>query len=464
MKQPYPAYRDSEVDCIGRIPEHWQVAQLGQIGSFSKGGGGTKADEAETGFPCVRYGDLYTRHEFAIRETRARVAPERVDSYTRLRYGDLLFAGSGETIEEIGKSAVSLMEDEPAFCGGDVILFRPSVPVDAEFLGFAADSRPAVYQKSCMGRGVTVMHIYGSELRYLSIPFPPLPEQHQIAAFLDRATARIDELVAANRLLIERLDEYRTALITRTVTKGLPAETARAVGIDPVTGTKPSGVDCIGQIPAHWDTLQLRQIGSFSKGGGGTKADESERGFPCVRYGDLYTQHEFQITKTRARIASENIAAYAELAHGDLLFAGSGETIEEIGKSAVNLLDEQSFCGGDVIILRTTEAVDAAFLGFATGCSPAVHQKSCMGRGVTVMHIYSTELRYLSIVLPPLHEQQQISAFLDRQLKRFGGLHAQIDAVIERLLEYRSSLVTAAVTGKIDVRGEVPAMQGSEKV
>ena len=135
--KPYPAYKDSGVKWLGQVPAHWEVRHLGRIGRLFKGGGGTKDDERETGVPCVRYGDLYTHHRFFITASRARVAPELAATvYTPLRYGDVLFAGSGETIDEIGKSAVNLIRGS-ACCGGDVIIFRPSIRADPRFLGYA---------------------------------------------------------------------------------------------------------------------------------------------------------------------------------------------------------------------------------------------------------------------------------------------------------------------------------------
>ena len=203
--------------CLGEVPEHWEVKRLSLIGSFFKGGGGTKEDEVEDGVPCVRYGDIYTQHQFFIRETRSDISEESAAKYTPIHYGDILFAGSGETVEEIGKSAANLIEG-PAYCGGDVIVLRPVIEFDATFLGYAADCSTSTYQKAYMGRGVTVMHIYGQELKRLLLPLPPIAEQRAIGAFLDRETERIDSLAAKMRLLIERLSEYRTALITAAVT------------------------------------------------------------------------------------------------------------------------------------------------------------------------------------------------------------------------------------------------------
>ncbi len=460
MRHPYPDYRDSGVEWLDDIPTHWELRSLRRMGSFFKGGGGTKEDEVENGIPCVRYGDLYTQHEFLIRNTRASIGPENVGRYRHLEYGDVLFAGSGETIEEIGKSAVTLIDGD-AYCGGDVIVFRPSVETDAAFLGYTTDCRAAAYQKACMGRGVTVMHIYASELKHLLVPLPPVDEQRAIAEFLDHETTKIDELVAKKRLLLERLAEYRTALITRTVTCGLPPEAARAAGLDPSPPFKPSGVDWLGEIPEHWEIQRLGRMGSFFKGGGGTKEDEVDNGIPCVRYGDLYTQHEFLITGTRAGIGQDSAERYRQLRFGDVLFAGSGETIDEIGKSAVNLIKGPAYCGGDVIIFRPSIKVDATFLGYASDCRAAISQKACMGRGVTVMHIYSSELKYMLIPLPPLDEQRSIAEFLDQQAERIDALRERIETAIERLQEYRTALVTAAVTGKIDVRDPVAAMAGS---
>ena len=150
--KPYPAMKDSGVPWLGEVPEHWELRQLGRIGKLSKGNGGTKEDEISQGVPCIRYGDLYMHHKFFIERSRAYVSHERSSTYTHIKYGDVLFAASGETIEEIGKSAVNLIETQ-ACCGGDVILFRPSIAIDARFIGYATDCPQAAYQKKAEGVG-----------------------------------------------------------------------------------------------------------------------------------------------------------------------------------------------------------------------------------------------------------------------------------------------------------------------
>ena len=236
---PYPAYKPSGVEELGDVPAHWEVRQLGRLGRFFKGNGGSKADETVVGIPCVRYGDLYTKHQFHIWESRGRVDPEvAASAYTTIKYGDALFAGSGETIDEIGKSAVNLMRG-PACCGGDVIIFRPNIAMDASFLGYASDCQATARQKARNGRGFTVFHIYAADLKYVSIAVPPLSEQAATAHFLNHATSRIDRYIRAKQRLLGStqssvrggsglLGEYRDRLISDIVTGKLDVREATA--------------------------------------------------------------------------------------------------------------------------------------------------------------------------------------------------------------------------------------------
>ena len=254
--KPYPAMKDSGVPWLGEVPTYWEVRHLGRIGRFFKGGGGTKEDEREEGIPCVRYGDLYTHHRFFITASRACVAPElAATAYTPIAYGDVLFAGSGETIEEIGKSAVNLIRG-PACCGGDVIVFRPSIDAEARFLGYIADCSASVHQKACIGRGFTVMHIYSSDLKYMTVAIPPVPEQVAIVRFLDYADRRIRRYIRAKQQLIALLEEQKQAIIHRAVTRGL----------DPHVRLKPSGVEWLGDVPEHWTLKRFKFLVQITSG------------------------------------------------------------------------------------------------------------------------------------------------------------------------------------------------------
>ena len=437
---PYPVYKQSDIPGIEGIPEHWEAVQLGRIGEFSKGSGGTKEDEVPFGIPCVRYGDIYTTHKRFITQTRSFISPEKTAEYMRIQKGDVLFPTSGETIEEIGKSAVNLM-DSPVYCGGDLIIFRSTTPVEPRFAGYALDCPHSQDQKSRMGRGVSIMHIYSNQLKYLWLALPTLDEQAAIVRYLDGTDQRIRAYVSAKERLIALLEEERQAVIHQAVTKGL----------DPNVRLKPSGVEWLGDVPEHWKVVQLGRIGSFSKGSGGTKDDEVPKGIPCIRYGDLYTTHKFFIDQTRSFIRDEKLEQYTPIKRGDVLFPASGETIEEIGKSAVNLLDAPVYCGSDLIIFRPSVPMDPKFSGYVLDTPISQDQKSRMGRGVSIMHIYSNQLKYLWLGLPPVDEQEAIAEHIDRVTSAIDTAISRAKRQIKLLEEYRTRLIADVVTGKIDI-------------
>ena len=253
---------------------------------------------------------------------------------------------------------------------------------------------------------------------------------------------RIRRYVAAKRKLIALLEEEKQAVVNRAVTRGL----------DPSVRLKPSGVEWLGDVPEHWEVVELGRIGRFSKGGGGTKEDEVDAGLPCIRYGDIYMHYKYHIGHSRSYIRPERSSDYTPMRYGDILFAGSGETIEEIGKSAVNLLDEEAYCGGDVILFRPGIDMNARFMGYATDCFQSAYQKSCMGRGITIMHIYSSKLKYMCLALPPHHDQAAVVEYLDKATADFNAAIARARRQIELLQEYRTRLIADVVTGKLDVR------------
>jgi type I restriction enzyme S subunit len=161
----------------------WQKAQLSQIGWFLKGAG-VKRDQASGGdLPCVRYGEIYTEHSDYIRNFKSWISAEVASASTELRRGDLLFAGSGETKEEIGK-CVAFLADGPAYAGGDIVVLRPTVEVDSMFLGYLLNTPQVVRQKASRGQGDAVVHISAAALGQIGMHLPELREQASIAKVL----------------------------------------------------------------------------------------------------------------------------------------------------------------------------------------------------------------------------------------------------------------------------------------
>lgn len=440
--KPYPRMKDSGVQWLGDVPEHWEVRQLGRIGRFSKGSGGTKEDEVSDGVPCIRYGDLYTQHRFFVKNSKACVTEEKAANYTPIRYGDVLFAGSGETIEEIGKSAVNLIPGRVC-CGGDVIIFRPSIEVDAAFFGYATDCTQAAYQKSCMGRGITVMHIYGSELKYMFVTLPPLAEQAAIVRYLDHVDRRVRRFVRAKRKLIALLEEQKQAIIHRAVTRGL----------DPDVPLKNSGVEWLGQVPQHWDVRPFTRSVVDRADYRGATPEKVDAGVTLVTAKNIRKGWiDYEVSKEYvARDKYEQIMRRGLPKKGDLLL-----TMEApLGHAA--LVDREDVALAQrVVRFRMDPSLFLPRFALESVLDRYIQdQLLCRGTGSTVLGIKASKLPQLRILRPPLAEQKEIAESIKLDTKALRDAISRAHREIELLTEYRTRLIADVVTGKLDVREAV---------
>lgn len=184
------------------IPEGWNVSHLGELGIFSKGKGILKEQVISEGLPCIRYGEIYTTHDFIIRKFKSFISDDVATESKEIQKGDILFAGSGETVEEIGK-AVAYIGNLKAYAGGDVIILSTKKDVNPECLSYALETDFVKKQKRVLGQGNSVVHIYSSDLSKVKIPLPPLSEQKAIAQVLSTADAAIrttEKLIAKKEL------------------------------------------------------------------------------------------------------------------------------------------------------------------------------------------------------------------------------------------------------------------------
>ncbi|MFZ4701690.1 MAG: restriction endonuclease subunit S, partial [Candidatus Methylumidiphilus sp.] len=191
-------YKQTEV---GVIPEEWSVVPMGSLGVFSKGEG-IRKDEATSGeIPCIRYGEIYTFHNDHIRSFNSFISSHVAKKSKRIKNGDLLFAGSGETKEEIGK-CVAFTDDIEAYAGGDIVILSLGKGHSA-FFGYLFNAPIIAHQKASKGQGDAVVHISASALSSIKIPLPPSEaEQRAIAAALsdvDALLAKLDQLIAKKR-------------------------------------------------------------------------------------------------------------------------------------------------------------------------------------------------------------------------------------------------------------------------
>ena len=431
--KPYPAYKDPGVRWLGDVPEHWEVIPIGRIGRLFKGTGGTKADDVADGVPCVRYGDLYTRHKFFIRSSRAFVTQERSADYTPVFLGDVLFAGSGETIEEIGKSAVSLLAS-PACCGGDVLLLHPTRAAVPEFLGYASDCLPAVHQKAVMGRGVTVMHIYADRLKYLWLPFPPLSEQAAIVRFLDHADRRIRRYIAAKTKLIALLNEQKQAIIHGAVTHGL----------DPDVRLKPSGVEWLGDAPENWEVERAKVYYAEVDDRSATGSEEL-----------LSVSHITGVTpRSEKNITMFMAASYAEhklCREADIVINTMWAWMGALGVARQAGIVSPAYA---VYRPRRPGEFEPAFVEHLLRTKPYVAEYVRRSTGIqsSRLRLYPEQFLRIPLLRPPIEEQKAILLAVAGATRELERAAKSSQHEIDLIREYRTRLISDVVTGKLDVR------------
>jgi type I restriction enzyme S subunit len=205
------------VEWIGEIPEGWEVKKVKNVTTaINKGNGITKEEVfADGDTPCVRYGEIYSKYDNSFVTCISKTKKDVLSTLHYFGNGDILCAGTGELVEEIGKSIVYL-GDNKCLAGGDIIVLSHNQ--NPLFLNFALNSRYAQAQKSCSKAKLKVVHISAYDIGSVLIAFPPLSEQRAIADYLDRKCAEIDELIAIKQQKIEALKEYKKSVIFEYVT------------------------------------------------------------------------------------------------------------------------------------------------------------------------------------------------------------------------------------------------------
>ena len=198
----------------------------------------------------------------------------------------------------------------------------------------------------------------------------------------------------------------------------------------------------------EWETKQLKEFGSFAKGRGIKRDDISDDGVPCIRYGELYTRYQDYILKVASRIPQSVAETALPIKTGDLLFAGSGETAEEIGRCAAYLGEEQAYAGGDVIVF-TPSGQNSIYLGHLMNSPIVSSQKARMGQGDAVVHIYINNLAQVLIDLPPIQEQRAIA----KVLSDVDGLINALDTLIAKKRAIKQATMQQLLTGKTRLPG-----------
>lgn len=285
------------------------------------------------------------------------------------------------------------------------------------------------------------MRIPSQKLGAQEFPYCSRKEQDRIVAALEASAKKVDALIANQEAQIVKLKAYKQSLITEVVTKGL----------NPNVPMKSSGVEAIGSIPQHWKIYRTKFVAdAIFKSNGITKDEVVEDGdIQCIRYGEIYSKYDGSFEKTYSRTNESAITSPQYISSGDILFAGTGELVEEIGKNVVYTGKEPCLAGGDIIVLKHSQ--NPIFLNYALYCTSSQTQKSKGKAKLKVVHISASEIGNVIIALPPLDEQNAIAEYLDKKCEHISRLIEIKKKKIESLTQYKKSLIYEYVTGKKEV-------------
>lgn len=405
---------------VGVIPKDWNVKELYEIGTFAKGKGIRKSDVLDDGIPCIRYGEIYTKHDEYIKSFHSYISDEDASKAKILKSGDILFAGSGETKEEIGKCVAFLNQFE-AYAGGDIVILSP-LETDSKFLGFQLNSKSVNKQKAKRGQGDAVVHIYSSGLSEIKIPLPPtLKEQRAIAG----ALSDVDALIAELDALIEKKQQVKKGAMQQLLTgkKRLPG------------------------FSGAWEEKKLEEIGNTYNGLSGKRgADFGDGNHPYIPFLNVMNNPVIDIS----RFDSVKIKAgesQSTAVKGDLFFNTSSETPEEVGMCSV-LLEEienlhlNSFCFG--FRLFKEDEVVPQFLAYYFRSQYGREHMKALAQGSTRYNLSKSKFIKIEVALPSYEEQKAIAQILRDMDAEIQALESKRD----KYKQIKQGMMQELLTGK----------------
>lgn len=418
--------KDSGISWVGEIPKEWEIGRIG-------------------GLYELRNQKVSDKDFIPLSVTMKGILPQ-LETAAKTNDGD------NRKLVRKGDFAINSRSDRRGSCGisdydGSVSLIntilKPRNQMNARYYNWLFHTPLFADEFYKWGHGIVddLWTTNWGEMKKISIPAPPLTEQQRIAEFLDRECGKIDGLKADIQAQIDTLEQYKRSIITEAVTHGL----------NPSALMKDSGIPWVDEVPQKWDIRRVKYIAiCLKKGNGITKEDIVEDGDTlCIRYGEIYTKYNLSFFECATRTNKERISSKQYFTQGDILFAGTGELIEEIGKNIVYLGTGDCLAGGDIIILKHKQ--NARYLNYALNSECVQAQKSCNKAKLKVVHISAFEIGNIKIALPPLDEQQEIADYLDNKCAEIEQIIADKKSQIETLDGYKKSLIYEYVTGKKEV-------------
>ena len=417
----YPKYRDSGVEWLGDIPAHWEVKRLKTIAKVQLSNVDKKTVTGQVPVTLCNYVDVYYNDKITdgIDFMLATATEDQAERFS-LRRGDVLITKDSEDAMDIAVPAV-IAEDLPGVvCGYHLAQIRPNAVSDGSYLARAFVAAGVRDQFSVAANGITRFGLTSRAICDSVFPLPPLSEQRAIAAFLDRETGRIDALIEKKQRLVELLQEKRTSLISRAVTKGL----------DPDAPMQETGIERLGAIPALWKLQRLKALSEMKSGESITSMSIRDSGPYPVFGGNGIRGYTSGFTHEGVHLLIGRQGALCGNVHVARGRFWASEHAVVVSPEQPNIVE---WFGALLEAMDLNQySVAAAQPGLAVD-----------------------RLRDLQIPVPPDPEKHAIADFLDGETAGIDVLVAKVTAAIERLREYRTALISAVVTGRIDVRRAV---------
>lgn len=434
--QPYPAYKPSGVEWLGDIPEGWGLEPC-------RANVNHHMDKNSDG-KFENYLSLMANVGVIPYAEKGDVGNKKPDDLTKckiVRVGDLVINSMNYAIGSYGMSPYDGV-CSPVY----IILSAKPEKLHKRFALRVFENKPFQKHLAVFGNGILEHRaaIGWDTIKGQYIPVPTLKEQKVIISFLDHETSKIDALIAKQERLIALLEEKRQAVISHAVTKGL----------DPTAPLRPSGIDWLGDVPAHWEVKQLKFLCS-AIGTGSTPKEQgdlsSDGDLPWFTPGDFDGQLGLNRATKWLKNASLTKGTAKQFSKGSVLIVGIGATL---GKIAVC---ERPFSGNQQINVATpNHQANVYFL--ASALDSQLEQMKTVSNSATIGIMNQEKTGSIMLAAPPYDEQLQIANFISNKAKSFAVLNRKVDSAITLLKERRTALISAAVTGKIDLRGwEVPS-------
>jgi len=434
----YPAYKDSGVEWLGEVPAHWSITPL----KFSASCNDTVLPESTDDDYEIEYVEISDVNEMSGITGSASYKFSDAPSRARrmLQDGDVLISTVRTYLRAIAP-VVNPPENLIASTGFAVVRPRKGI-LDGAFLGYLLRAEWWISEVIARSVGVSYPAINASDLIGLNIPVPALQEQTQIARFLDHETARIDALIEEQQRLIELLKEKRQAVISHAVTKGL----------DPTVPMKDSGVEWLGEVPAHWEVSKFGYISAVVRGGSPRPAGDPElfNGdySPWVTVAEITKDEEIYLSETETFLTRKGSVQCRVFSKGTLLLSNSGATL---GVPKILTMNANA---NDGVVGFENISLDKEYSYFYLSTLTQGLRERAAGSGQP--NLNTDIIKSIDVPIPPQPEVAEIVVAVKKLREQFHSLSKTAADGVRLLQERRSALISAAVTGKIDVRNWQP--------